>query len=293
MNFNVYALAVLPNGDLVAGGAFDTAGGVAAHAVARWNGSSWSAMGTGLGVLVDALAVSPGGDLYAGGFNGVARWNEASGTWTYLAPQTFSGQVETLMFTSAGDLFAGGSFAGAASSGINGIARWNGTVWSPLGSGVNGGDGDVTSLVPLPNGSILAGGFFTSAGGLPASRIARWDGFSWSRVGAGFDSLVSPGYSDPGVTSLAPIPVGGFAVAGFFTQAGGFPSAFLARYQLPTADFDGDGDAGTDADIQYFFACLSGTCCPACGSADFNGDGDVGTDQDIDSFFRVLAGGPC
>jgi hypothetical protein len=59
------------------------------------------------------------------------------------------------------------------------------------------------------------------------------------------------------------------------------------------ADFDGDGDTGTDADIEAFFACLAGTCCATCGSADFNADGDTGTDADIESFFRVLAGGPC
>jgi uncharacterized membrane protein len=67
--------------------------------------------------------------------------------------------------------------------------------------------------------------------------------------------------------------------------------AFLGDCQ--TADFNGDGDVGTDADIEDFFACLAGNCCAACGSADFNGDGDVGTDGDIESFFRVLAGGSC
>jgi hypothetical protein len=60
-----------------------------------------------------------------------------------------------------------------------------------------------------------------------------------------------------------------------------------------SADFDGDADVGTDADIGAFFACIGGTCCPMCGSADFNGDGDTGTDADIERFFRVLAGGPC
>ncbi len=60
-----------------------------------------------------------------------------------------------------------------------------------------------------------------------------------------------------------------------------------------TADFDGDGDTGTDADIEAFFACLAGNCCPACGRADFDGDGDSGTDADIEAFFRVLAGGSC
>jgi hypothetical protein len=59
------------------------------------------------------------------------------------------------------------------------------------------------------------------------------------------------------------------------------------------ADFDGDGDIGTDSDISAFFACLGGSCCPTCGSADFNADGDIGTDADIETFFRVLAGGHC
>src|SRR2546423_495912 len=45
-----------------------------------------------------------------------------------------------------------------------------------------------------------------------------------------------------------------------------------------TADFNNDGDAGTDADIEAFFACLAGDCCATCGDADFNGDGGVGTD---------------
>jgi hypothetical protein len=62
-----------------------------------------------------------------------------------------------------------------------------------------------------------------------------------------------------------------------------------------TADFNCDGDLGTDADIASFFACLAGTCPPppCTNSADFNGDGDIGTDADIEAFFRVLGGGTC
>jgi hypothetical protein len=60
-----------------------------------------------------------------------------------------------------------------------------------------------------------------------------------------------------------------------------------------SSDFDGDGDVGTDADIDAFFACLAGDCCTRCNTADFDGDGDVGTDADIEAFFRVLAGGRC
>ncbi len=62
-----------------------------------------------------------------------------------------------------------------------------------------------------------------------------------------------------------------------------------------SADFNCDGDLGTDSDISAFFACLSGSCPPppCTSTADFNGDGDLGTDADIEAFFRVLAGGSC
>ncbi len=73
------------------------------------------------------------------------------------------------------------------------------------------------------------------------------------------------------------------------------PSILTVIQPCGSADFNHDGDTGTDADIDAFFACLSGLCpLPPCpNSADFDADGDVGTDQDIDAFFRVLAGGSC
>jgi len=62
-----------------------------------------------------------------------------------------------------------------------------------------------------------------------------------------------------------------------------------------SADFNCDGDLGTDSDISAFFACLSGNCpaLPCISNADFNGDGDIGTDTDIGAFFCVLSGGAC
>jgi len=58
-------------------------------------------------------------------------------------------------------------------------------------------------------------------------------------------------------------------------------------------DVDRDGDEGTDADIEAFFAAVGGSRCPACDSLDFDGDGESVTDADIEAFFRLLAGGSC
>jgi len=62
---SVSALAA-SGSDVYAGGYFSTAGGAGVNYVAMWNGSSWSALGSGMNNHVSALAVS-GSDLYAGG----------------------------------------------------------------------------------------------------------------------------------------------------------------------------------------------------------------------------------
>jgi hypothetical protein len=64
---DVLALALLPNGDVVAGGGFGSAGSVPARNLARWNGSSWSAFGTGCDAEVSAMTTLPNGDLVIGG----------------------------------------------------------------------------------------------------------------------------------------------------------------------------------------------------------------------------------
>ena len=139
-----WSLAVLPNGDLVAGGQFTTAGGVAANRIARWDGSSWSSLGSGLNGTVFGLAVLPSGDLVAGGTfttaggaaaRYVARWDGSS--WSPLG-SGMNGDVYALAVLPNGDLVAGGFFTTAGGVAVNRVARWNGTSWSPLGSGMDG-----------------------------------------------------------------------------------------------------------------------------------------------------------
>src|SRR5690606_20362556 len=44
----VSAVATAPNGDVYAGGYFEYAGNADAHSIARWDGTRWHALGTGL-----------------------------------------------------------------------------------------------------------------------------------------------------------------------------------------------------------------------------------------------------
>jgi glucose/arabinose dehydrogenase len=106
------------------------------------------------------------------------------------------------------------------------------------------------------------------------------------------------------VWSLAPRPViysFGQDSAGELYICGGanvyklVPTGVPSQCGCGSADYNGDGDFGTDQDIEVFFRCLAGDCPLFCDiwCSDFNGDGDFGTDQDIEAFFRVLAGGYC
>lgn len=150
------------------------AGGVAASGIARWNGSTWSAIGAGLSATVSALALLPNGDLVAGGSfvlggmpHYIVRWNGVS--WSGLGTGP-NGPVNCLLVLPGGDLIVGGSFTSAGGVGASGIARWNGSTWAALDSGVNGG---VAALTLTPGGDLMVGGVFREAGGLGASLLAQ------------------------------------------------------------------------------------------------------------------------
>ena len=65
MDDQVNAVAASGN-DVYVGGTFKNAGGLSARRIAKWNGSQWFAIGSGMNDFVYALALS-GNDLYAGG----------------------------------------------------------------------------------------------------------------------------------------------------------------------------------------------------------------------------------
>ncbi|MFA6046313.1 MAG: hypothetical protein WC718_15115, partial [Phycisphaerales bacterium] len=226
----VYALAALSNGEIIAGGNFTTAGGVACSSIARWNGTTWAPLGSGLAngtspAYCFALALMPNGDLIAAGrfcmaggvaANNIARWNGSE--WSPLGTGMSDGQsasVYALAVTPDGELIAAGHFGYAGVVEANNIARWNGSVWAPFGSGVGGGSYQnprVSALVVMPNGNLIAGGYFTTAGGAACSNIARWNGVMWTPLGSGTHTSVE---------ALAVMPNGGLVVGGGFSTAVG------------------------------------------------------------------------
>jgi hypothetical protein len=166
--------------DIYVGGAFDSAGGIAASNIARWDGSGWHAVGSGLNAPVHALAFR-NDTLYAGGeFTSagdilaphIARWDGTS--WSTLGDGV-TNDVDAIAIAD-GAIYAGGSFSGAGGTDALCIARWDiphGT-WSPLGSGITGGNNPTVKALAVRNNELYVGGDFTTAGNRPSLNIARW-----------------------------------------------------------------------------------------------------------------------
>ncbi|MFN9133609.1 MAG: GC-type dockerin domain-anchored protein [Phycisphaerales bacterium] len=283
----VYALTTLPGGDLIAGGRFTTAGGVTVNSIARWNGSAWSALGTGMNNIVWSLTTLPSGDLIAGGTfttaggvpaNYIALWNGSA--WSALGSGMSGGSFPTVFALTtlpSGDLIAGGDFTTAGGVPVNRIARWNGSAWSALGTGMNN---EVTALTTLPNGDLIASGLFTNAGGVPANRIARWNGSAWSSLGSGLNGTAR---------ALTTLPSGDLIAGGGFTTAVGIVAPYLARWgcQPPAAcnpaDLaNTDGEPGADGAVDngdfnaFFIAFFATEGDPLRAAADISStDGDT------------------
>jgi hypothetical protein len=226
-----YSSAVY-NGELYIGGSFDTVGGVPIKNIAKWNGTSWLPVGSGIqsypsnGSFVLSLKVY-NGELYAGGLfdtaggvpvKNIAKWNGTN--WSPVGTGITSSAMDQPVYSIIvhnGILYAAGHFDTAGGIPARNIAKWDGINWSAIGTGTNG---RISALFSY-NGSVYAGGYFTVAGGNAALNIAKWDGLNWSPLGTGIN--------DYGVSCLAAYNNALYA-GGWFTAAGGVAARGIAKW---------------------------------------------------------------
>ncbi len=227
----VTALISMPNGDVVATGGFVTMNGIAANRIARWNGATWSALGTGLSFDGRGMVVLLDGRLLA---SGTYVWNGQN--WSLFNEGGANGQVLAVGWLPGGDVVAAGEFTRASGMDVSHIGRRGIDGWHPMGTGMNG---NVKAVLVMPNGNVIAGGAFTMAGGVAANRIARWNGSNWSPIGQGI--------GDGEVNALALMPDGILVAGGYFTSAGPWPALGLAQWNGLEWTGVGNFDGGVNA----------------------------------------------
>jgi len=190
-----------PDGTLYVAGAYTTAynaagvgSPVTVNSIAKWDGTSWTALGAGFNAAVHALALTPDGTLYAGGdftnaaYPRLAKWNGTA--WSAVGSAAAgTGPVYALAYDAGtGELYIAGNFLnwnGIADA--DGIVRWYGSAYAALGTGLAGGTIG-SALAIEASHDVIVGGAFTSAGGVAVNNIARWRHSlsAWHSLGAPF-----------------------------------------------------------------------------------------------------------
>jgi hypothetical protein len=267
----VGAFAIFDDGTgpaLYVAGGFDHAGGVPENSIAKWNGSAWSGLGSGIvqgGVTALAVfddgtgpALYAAGNFYsAGGLpaRSFAKWNGSA--WS--VPAMIEGTVSALAVYDDGSgpaLYLGGQFATAGGVATSGLARWDGTTWSDVGGGT---DQPVFAMTKFDDGrgeALYVGGKFTQAGGIPANAIARWDGAQFEALGGGIPGVPY----NASVQSLLVHDDGTGAAlyaGGRFGEATGAPGNCLARWDGSAWSALGSGLTATS---DQFVASVSTLC---------------------------------
>lgn len=238
----VTALAVAPDGSVYAGGSFTSAGGVPAVNIARWNGSTWASLGTGLtgsSAIVRAIAIAPNGDVVAGGnftsaggqpAQGLARWNGVG--WSDVGGGVAEGHVRALAFEGE-NLWVGGTFQSVGGEPSGGLALWADGAWSsPAGSEIF----SINGLKAGPDGLYLVGSFFKAGDKDGLIGMALWDGTEFHALHNGF----SPAGESPTEISVAGDHV---MMAGGFASVGGRIVNQIARWDGAGWRAYGDQDA--------------------------------------------------
>jgi trimeric autotransporter adhesin len=231
-------------GDIYICGSFNSVDGLQIKRMAKWNGSTWAAVGNDFyrdlafqsGELTHCRAADDGNILVAGKFThfytnptgtdatparGIAMWRPADGKFTPVVGLSTAVDPNIAAILPVGnDFYIAGAFTQTASLTVNGIAKLSGATWSSLGSGV--ARGNIRSMA-YRNGTLFVGGTFAAIGGVTSRRVAKWDGSIWIAL----DPTESAADE---VTHVAVTDDGDFYASGDFDVLGGLTGNNIMRY---------------------------------------------------------------
>ncbi len=303
-------------GDLGQGPRLFVAGGFGLPfgGIAQFDGESWSAVGTGVGI---AGAFSPyvadleifndgtGPALYA-----VGRFDTVDGVATQLAARFVNGAwrriglglsrlsdalkyLDAMTVHNDGSgtaLYVGGTQFGVTGSGTSNVAKWNGSAWSTVGQIL--GTGRVSALRGWHNGQsndlYFAGTAFPGI-----NNFGKLQGNQWVSVDGSLRDSATPNSATsgnwPSAFGLGEWN-GDLIIGGSFITIGPVQARGIAALQgcCPcAADFNRDG--GSDgADVEAFFLAWEQ------GGTDGDVDCSGGTDgSDVEVFFRQWEAAGC
>jgi hypothetical protein len=214
--------------ELQVSGAMTSAGGTPVLGTARYTGSQWLPLasgvsGTPLASVRFAGETVVGGSfmLSAGGLpvGRLAAWNGSG--WRAIGRGFNDGVYSVVPQGNA--LLAAGAFETAGDGIAKGVAVQENGTWRQLGSGLQSDDATaVVRTLVSHNNETYAGGNFTRSGSTTGlANLARWTGSQWQSVAGGTNGAVYALLLDASRNTI-------FA-AGSFTRAGSVDALRVAR----------------------------------------------------------------
>ncbi|MFH1634171.1 MAG: putative Ig domain-containing protein, partial [Chloroflexota bacterium] len=248
---DVEALAVQPNGQVIAVGMFENVGTEAYHGYARYNtdghlDTNWGFGSAGANFAVyDVLPQPDGKTLLAGWFTSLnghsANFIGLLGASGYYDPSFNSGTgfndaVYTLEQAPNGNVFVGGRFTSYNSLSAGRIVSItpNGTRDASFFTGT-GFNSNVWAFANAPDGKLYVGGDFSSFNGTPANRITRHNS------DGSLDTTFDVGTGPNSRVSFLSTHADKLYVGGSFTEFNGEP-----HYRFVRLNADGSVDDNFD-----------------------------------------------
>lgn len=176
----IEALSVF-KGELYACGFFTQIDGITFNHIAKWNGSAWSAVESGLPNFDRLCMAVYNNELYIGGnflasqgypSDYIMKWNDT----TWLPVGIGANGPVTALDSAYGHLFAGGDFTSIDSVDANHIAEYDGQ-WHAMSTGLSPSYVEVNCIYPYHQQIYVGGKYMQEAGGIAVSNIARWGNY--------------------------------------------------------------------------------------------------------------------
>ncbi len=181
---NIVRAIAVSGSNVYVGGFFAKAGNLTVNGITKWDGTSWSTLGTGVRLgnsigLVHAIAVS-GSNVYVGGsfdragavqVSNFARWDGIQWNKMYDVDEGFNGEVDAIAIDPQGHIYVGGLFTSGG--------EWNFSIPMPghlaVGPGRWNAYGGVGGVGPQGVLSLAAGWYSLYAGTQSGYRIIGSD----------------------------------------------------------------------------------------------------------------------
>lgn len=243
------------NNELYVAGAMTMAGSMQVNQVARWNGTKWDSVSSGIYFGGDPQSfyrykndlVLVGNFPRMGNVTGtrnIAVWN--GNQWKSIGGGVMGPTSVSYIYCATeynGELYVGGNIIEIGGTTVNRIAKWNGTNWVDVGGGVSLAITTVYSMA-VYKGELYVGGYFGKAGNISVNCIARWNGTKWDSLQSGTNSVVTSLFVDTAKNILY--------VGGGFSMAGNVPVSTIATWDGNNWSAPGQGITGAAYSIVSF-----------------------------------------